>query len=116
MTKLIYGDTLRQIIHYVHSLRFHYPGTPILIGKCDFSASYKRMTMWGHTSAASWTYHYDIAYISLRLTFGDSPCSTLWCSMPDIITDLANDILASADWDPSKTHSPHRAKIPEPDI
>ena len=36
--------------------------------------------------------------------------------MSEIITDLANDILASADWDPSKTNSQHHAKIPELDI
>ena len=74
------------------------------------------MTMWGHTSAASCTCHDDIAYISLRLTFGGSLFPPLWCSMSKIITDLANDILASADWDPSRTHSPHRAQIPKPDI
>ena len=36
--------------------------------------------------------------------------------MSEIITDLANDILASAEWDPSKTHSPHRAQILELEI
>ena len=36
--------------------------------------------------------------------------------MSEIITDLANNILASADWDPSRTHIPHRAQIPKPDI
>ena len=73
LTKIIYGDDLRLIMHYVHSLYFHYPGTPILIRKFDFSAAYKRMTMWGHTSAASCTCHEDLDYISLRLTFGGSP-------------------------------------------
>ena len=74
------------------------------------------MTMWGHTSAASCTCHDDIAYISLRLNFGGSPCPPLWCSMLEIITDLANDILVSANWDTSRTHSPHRAQIPKPNI
>ena len=36
--------------------------------------------------------------------------------MLEIFTDLANDILASADWDPSRTHSPHRAQIPKLNI
>ena len=116
LTKIIYGNALRQIIHYVHSLRFQYPGTPIHIGKFSFSAAYKRMTMWGHTSAASCTCHDNISYISLSITFGRSPCPPLWCSMSEIITNLANNILARAYWDLSKTHSPHRAQIPEPDI
>ena len=41
LTKLIYGDALQIIIHDVHSLCFHFPGTPILLGKFDFSAPYK---------------------------------------------------------------------------
>ena len=113
---MIYGDALRQIIHYIHSLRFHFPRTPILIGIFEFSAVYKRMTMLVHTSAARCTCHDDIDYIYLRLNFGGSPCPPLWCSMSEIITDLANNILASADWDPSITHSPHRAQIPKPNI
>ena len=36
--------------------------------------------------------------------------------MLEIITDLANYIFASTAWNPSKTHSPHRAQISEPDI
>ena len=72
--------------------------------------------MWGHTSAASCTCHDDIAYISLRLTFGGSPCLPLWFFMLEIITDLDNNILASADLDPPRTHSPHRAQIPQPNI
>ena len=36
--------------------------------------------------------------------------------MSEIITDLANNILASADWDPTRTHSPHHAKTPKKNI
>ena len=36
--------------------------------------------------------------------------------MSEIITNLANDILASADWYPSITHIPHYAQIPKPNI
>ena len=91
-------------------------GTPILIGKFDFSDAYKSMTMWGHTSAASCICHENIAYIYLRLTLGGSPCPPLWWSMSEINTNLANDILARADWDPSRTNSPHCEQIPKPNI
>ena len=116
LTKLIYFDALRQIIHYIHSLCFHLPGTPIITGQFEFSAAYKRMTMWGRTSASSCTCHDDISYISLRLTFGCSPCPPIWCSISKMITNLANDILVSTDWDPSRTHSPHHAQMPKPNI
>ena len=116
LTTLIYGDALRRLLHYIHSLRFHHPLTPILIGKYDFASAYRRMTNWGHTAASSCTIHNDIAYISLRLTFGGSPCPFKWCSMSELITDLANDLLSCPDWDHEKVHSPHKPSIPPPVI
>ena len=111
---LIYGDMLRRIIHYIHSLRFHHPTKIILIGKYDFTSAYRRLTFWGHSAAASSSIIDDIGLISLRLTFGGSPCPFLWCPIAETITDLANDILEYEDWDVETTHSPHISKIPEP--
>ena len=116
LLQLVYGDALRRILHYIHSLRFHNPHTPILIGKYDFTSAYKRLTMWGHSAAASSTVIDDIGLISLRLTFGGSPCPFLWCPMAEIITDLSNDILTCDDWNIDSLHSPHMPKIPEPTI
>ena len=116
LSSLIYGDALRRLLHYIHSLRFHHPNTPILIGKYDFASAYRRMTTWGHTAASCCTIHNDIAFISLRLTFGGSPCPFKWCSMSEIITDLANDILSCPDWDPEKIHSPHKHHIQQPEL
>ena len=112
LNKLIYGDALRRIIHFIHSLRFHHPHTPILIGKFDFSAAYKRMTLWGHSAAASSTCHDGTAFIALRLMFGGAPCPPLWCAMSELIADLANDILACPSWNPEEVHSPHKNEIP----
>ena len=78
LLELIYGDAFRRIIHYIHSLRTRYPHKCILIGKYDFKSAYRRLTMWGHSAAASCTYIDGIAYISLRLTFGGAPCPFLW--------------------------------------
>ena len=116
LTDLFYGDALLRTLHYIHNLRFHHPSTPILIGKYDFKSAYRRLTTWGHTSAASTTIIDGIAYISLRLTFGGSPCPPLWCSISELITDLANDILECKEWDPSSTHSPHHTKVPSPKL
>ena len=33
LDNLIYGDALKRILHYIHSLRFHHPDIPILVGK-----------------------------------------------------------------------------------
>ena len=116
LLELIYGDMLRRILHYIHSLRFHHPNTAILIGKYDFKAAYKRLTLWGHSAAACSTVIDDIGLISLRLTFGGSPCPFKWCPMAEIITDLANDLLDCDDWDVAEIHSPHFNSIPEPKI
>ena len=116
LTTLIYGNALRRILHYIHSLRYHHPNTPILIGKYNFSAAYRRMTTWGHTSASSCSIHKNIAYISLQLTFGGTPCPFKWCSMSELITDVANNILSCPEWDHNKIHSPHKQFIQEPEI
>ena len=114
LTELIYGDAFRRILHYIHSLRVKFPLSPILIGKYDFKSAYRRMTFWGHSAATCCTIFDEIAYISLRLTFGGSSCPFLWCAMSEMITDLANDILNCPLWDHSITHSPHANKIQSP--
>ncbi len=50
--------------------------------------------------------------LSLRLTFGGSPCSNEWCTFAEMCTDLANDILHCQEWDPGLLSSPHQTKLP----
>ena len=77
LTEMFYGHALLCILHYIHSLRFHHHYIPILIGKFDIKSAYRRLHLWGHSAAASSTIVDDIAQISLRLTFGGSPCPPL---------------------------------------
>ena len=107
LLNLVYGNTFRRILHCIHWLCFHYPSDPILVGKFNFSLAYRQMTMWGHSAAASCTKFNNIGYVSLRLTFGGSPCPFLWCSASKMITDLANDLLFFQAWDPTTILSPH---------
>ncbi len=52
--------------------------------------------------------------LSLRLTFGGSPCSNEWCTFAEMCTDLANDILHDKNWNPDTLHSPHQKRLPPP--
>jgi hypothetical protein len=54
------------------------------------------------------------ALLSLRLTFGGSPCSNEWCTFAELCTDLANDILHCKEWDPNLLHSPYHHLLPPP--
>jgi hypothetical protein len=46
---LFYGGCLSRVIHYIISLRIHHPTVPILGGKSDFKAAYRRVSMHGDT-------------------------------------------------------------------
>ena len=116
LTELIYGHAILRILHYIHSLRAKYPNIAILIGKFDIKAAYRRLHLWGHSAAASSTVVNNIGYISLRLTFGGSPCPPLWCEVSELATDLANDLLECEDWDYNKVHSIHQKKIPKTSV
>jgi len=53
LIKLIYRYTLQQIVHYTHCLRFHHPTKSILVSKYTFTSAYRRITLGGHSAAAS---------------------------------------------------------------
>jgi hypothetical protein len=111
---LFYGGCLSRIIHYIISLRLRYPTTPILGGKSDFKAAYRRVSLHGDTAAKCAIIYKGFALPSLRLTFGGTPCPNEFCLFSEICTDLANDILHCPYWDPSSLCSPHAKKIPDP--
>jgi hypothetical protein len=107
LDELYYGHSLSRIIHYIISLHIHYPTTRILLSKTDLKAAYRRVTLHGDTAARCIINTGEIALLSLRLTFGGSPCPNEFCVISETIADLANDILHCPDWDPTRTHSPH---------
>jgi hypothetical protein len=40
--------------------------------------------------------------------FWGSPNPSLWSDVSEVVTDLANDLVRRADWDPTRHHSPHQ--------
>ena len=109
-----YGHCLLRMLHYIAAARRQFPNIRILIGKFDWRTAYRRAHLAGSSAAECITILGDIALVALRLTFGGAPCPSLWCTISELCTDLANDILACDDWDPREIHSAHAHLIPPP--
>jgi hypothetical protein len=111
LDELYYGHSLCRLLHYIISLRTHFPTTKILIAKTDFKGAYRRVTLHGDTAPRCTVINGDIALVSLRLTFGGAPCPNEFCVISEICADLGNDILRDPAWDPRSLHSPHTIKL-----
>jgi hypothetical protein len=112
LDKLYYGHCLSRLLHYIISLHIAYPETKIFIAKTDFKGAYRRVSLHGNTAAKCIITMGDFSLISLRLTFGGYPCPNEFCVVSEACADLANDILQSQNWDPTKLHSPHTIILP----
>ena len=109
-----YGRALIRLLHLIVGMRARYPTTPILIGKFDLKAAYRRAHLSPQTTMESMTVLDDLLEVSLRLTFGGSSCPPQWCCISETICDLANDIMHCPAWNPDETHSPLQVNIPPP--
>ena len=75
MKELVYGFCLLRIIHFIVAQRSHFPGIPILIGKYDVAAAYRRATLWGTLAhhcifLSKILANATVALMGLRITFG----------------------------------------------
>lgn len=104
---LFYRGCLSRSLHYIISLRKSFPQTRILVGKSDIKSAYRRVSLNGETAAKCIMMCEQYGLMSLRLTFGGSPCPNEWCIFSEICTDLANDIFHCQDWQPHLFQSPH---------
>jgi hypothetical protein len=80
------------------SIRLRHPATPIYLTKYDFDAAFHRCHMSAKTALES-CYSFDgLLLISLRLTFGGSPCPNLWVCIGQPICDIANELKQNPIW------------------
>ncbi len=100
------------MIHHIISLWIHHPTVPILGGKSDFKAAYRRVSMHGDTASKCAIIYKEFALPSLRVTFGGTPNE--FCLFSEMCTDLVNDILHCPGWSPISLCSPHSQKISKP--
>jgi hypothetical protein len=102
----VYGFAFKRIIHYIIKLRNDNPTTKIYISKFDFDAAFRRCHLSAATSLESCTAHDNFLYLHLRLTFGGSPCPSIWNTIAEPITDIANRLITCPDWDHKLFHDP----------
>ena len=99
--EMVYGYCLPRILHWIVSLRRDNPNCRILLAKYDYSDAYRRMALSALAAPQSIAVFQDIAYLALRLTFGGSPNPAAFCTLSEMVADLANEILSDPSFDPS---------------
>ena len=83
-TEMIYGWCQPRIMHFVVALRLRHPGTLILIAKYDYSDAYRGIAHSASVATQTIAIQGQLAYQSLRLTFGGSP------NPPRVVYDFGN--------------------------
>jgi hypothetical protein len=89
----MYSFILLRSLHYIVSLRICHPTTKIFISKFDLDAAYRRCHLSGATAQECLSIHNDILLIALRMTFGGSPCPSLWGYISDTVADICNALI-----------------------
>ena len=94
----MYGHTLLRIIHKIVHLLQNYTYKIIWIRKMDAKYAYRQLHMNTDTTILAGVQLQingeDYLLLSLRLTFGGSPCPPEFCLLSDMITDIINDLMA----------------------
>ncbi len=87
--------------------RRQYPNQKILTTKIDYKSAYRREILHSVTALKAATQLPDnaAAIITLRLTFGGTPCPFEWGVFSETICDLANELLKCKDWEPADLHA-----------
>jgi hypothetical protein len=113
---VMYGPCLLRVIHLIVEYRSRHPHKRILLSKIDFKSAYRRSHLKASTAVQTITqYEKDnLAFLSLRLTFGGSPNPNIWSEVSETATDLSNALLACETWNPKILHSPLQDLIPPP--
>jgi hypothetical protein len=121
LANCMYGSALRRTLHAIVRYRARFPGTPILMAKFDLKSAYRRAHFSGTSALQSIATSHglsdygdnhehpkqrsELAYVSLRFTFGGSPNPSEFSILSEMIADLANVIIQHKDWDPVALHS-----------
>ena len=102
-----YGFCIQRIINWAVAVRRKYLGQRILASKIDYKSAYHRVILNFATALKMATQLPDkeIAFITLRLTFGGAPCPFVWSIISEMICDLANELLKCDDWNTADLHA-----------
>jgi hypothetical protein len=109
-----YGFCIRRIVNWAVAARQQYPNQKILATKIDYKSAYRRGILHSVTALKAATQLPDDAeaIITLRLTFGGTPCPFELGVFSETICDLANELLKCKDWESSDLHASVQGDIP----
>jgi hypothetical protein len=108
---IMYSWVLLRTIHYICTLRSHHPNTKIFIYKVDLDAAYHRCHLSCETAAESLTIYNNLLLMALRMTFGGSPCPSLWGYISEMLADVCNALIQNPDWDHTSLFDPLSLKV-----
>jgi hypothetical protein len=117
----MYGTALRRFLHAVVMYRLRFPSTPLLLAKkFDLKSAYRRAHFSGISALQSIATNCglqqtsntpddaaaeELAFVSLRFTFGGSPNPSEFSLLSEMIADLANVVAQHRDWEPLELRS-----------
>ena len=81
-----------------------HPLRQILIVKYDFSDAYRHIAHSAQAAHQTISIVDNRAHMALHLTFGGSPNPPTWCTMAEVVTDLANEINHCPQWNHTTVH------------
>lgn len=110
----VYGQCLRRVLHTNHALRLQHPDTKIYMSKFDLDAAYRRLRSHPLHAVRAITIIDNLAYLLLRLPFGESAGPVVYSTVSEMIFDLCNDLATDPTWDYTTLHSPQSDKLEPP--
>jgi hypothetical protein len=113
----MYWMALQRFLHAIVHYRRHFSSTPLLMAKFDLKSAYRRAHFSGKSALQSiatskglrskndTTLSEDVAFVSLRFTFGGSPNPSEFLTFSEMIADLSNTMAQHREWDTQALHS-----------
>jgi hypothetical protein len=121
LAKCAYGLALRRFVHAIVHYRRRFSTIPLLMAKFDLKSAYRRAHFSGVSALQSIATSVglrrqvdpignnaldeDLAFVSLRFTFGGSANPSEFSTISELIADLENIIAQHRTWNPNELQS-----------
>jgi hypothetical protein len=124
LARCMYGTALRRFIHAIVHYRRRFGEVPLLMAKFDLKSAYRRAHFSGvsalqsiatsvglsesdegHQGEVDCRGREELAFVSLRFTFGGASNPSEFSTISEVIADLANTMAQHENWNPTKLQS-----------
>ncbi len=110
----MYSFVLLRTLHFIVHLWLQHPMSRIYICKFDLDAAYRRCHLSGNTAAECLMIHDNFHLMALCMTFGGSPCPSLWGYISDTSADVCNTLIHNPSWDHLHLYDDLSSKLEDP--